>query len=119
VTINLKLPPHPPRLPYDLEIALFRVLEEALANIYRHSQASKADIALAQQADRVQLTVRDYGRGIAAEDLRTFHAPTVELHLGLAGLRERVEELGGEFTVERKRPGTLLRASLPIPKPNT
>jgi len=114
ITVDLKLPPRPKRFSSDAEMALFRVLEEALSNVYRHSRASKVDVVLEQHANRVILTVRDYGRSMTDEQLRLFREPNGDIHLGLASLRERVAELGGQLTVKAENPGTRLRASLPI-----
>jgi signal transduction histidine kinase len=79
-------------LPEDVQIALFRVVQEALTNVVRHSEATGVSIVATAQGSRVRLVVDDDGRGFDTS------APTERL--GLAGIRERVELLGGELRVE-------------------
>ncbi len=79
-------------LPEDVQIALFRVVQEALTNVVRHSEATSVSIVATAQGSRVRLAVDDDGRGFDTS------APTERL--GLAGIRERVELLGGELRVE-------------------
>jgi signal transduction histidine kinase len=79
-------------LPEDVQIALFRVVQEALTNVVRHSEATSVSIVATAHASRVRLVVDDDGRGFDPS------APTDRL--GLAGIRERVELLGGALRVE-------------------
>ena len=106
-TLSARLPQ---RLPEDQEIVLYRVAQEALTNVARHSRASCARVELAETAGTVVLEVHDDGVGFD---------PAGELvggldHFGLAGMRERVELAGGTWTVwSRKGSGTVLTATLP------
>jgi two-component system NarL family sensor kinase len=106
-TLSARLPE---RLPEDQEIVLYRVAQEALTNVARHSRASSAQVELAETADKVVLEVHDDGVGFD---------PAGDLvggldHFGLAGMRERVELAGGTWTVwSRKGAGTVLTATLP------
>jgi signal transduction histidine kinase len=105
-TLSAKLPE---RLPEDQEIVLYRVAQEALTNVARHSRAASARVELAERADKVVLEVHDDGVGFdPASD------PVGGLdHFGLAGMRERVELAGGTWTVwSRKGSGTVLTATL-------
>lgn len=102
------------RLPAAVEMALFRVLEEGLSNVYRHSRTAKVDVTLQQRSDHVVLTIRDYGAGMSATATGQFRRPSPGASLGLMGLRERILELGGELTVKAQKPGTLLRVRVPI-----
>jgi len=106
-TLSARLPE---RLPEDQEIVLYRVAQEALTNVARHSKASSARVELIETAGRVVLEVHDDGVGFD---------PASELvgsldHFGLAGMRERVELAGGTWTVwSREGSGTVLTATLP------
>jgi signal transduction histidine kinase len=79
-------------LPEDVQIALYRAVQEALTNVVRHSGADSVSIVATAQDGRIRLVVDDDGRGFDAS------APTDRL--GLAGIRERVELLGGTLRVE-------------------
>jgi signal transduction histidine kinase len=100
------------RLHKDAEIALFRVLQEALTNVHRHSGAHTVVIDLSCKNDVAILLVKDDGHGIPQDILRRFR----EGHgggIGLAGMRERLAELRGTLSVDASPSGTILRASLP------
>jgi signal transduction histidine kinase len=103
----------PERLPRESEIALFRVLQEALANIHRHSRSRSAEVQLTADAGVLSLTVRDYGVGIAQEQLGRFWSSGAS-GVGLAGMRERMHELGGTFTIDSNADGTSLTVTLPV-----
>jgi PAS domain S-box-containing protein len=101
-----------PRLNGEIETAIFRIIQESLTNIYRHSGSADARVELHLQADRVLIRVRDYGKGAAFEGgLVGALAP---VGLGISGMRERIKQLDGEFRVSRAEPGTLVEASIPL-----
>jgi two-component system NarL family sensor kinase len=102
------------RLPRSMEIALFRVLQESLTNIHRHSGASDAIIQFKHQADVVTLEIRDFGKGIPAERLRLLREVSAETGVGLAGMRERLHELNGKLEIESDGRGTVMRATAPL-----
>jgi signal transduction histidine kinase len=102
------------RLPRPVELGLFRVLQESLTNIHRHSGSSAAEVKLDLMPDRVTLSVRDYGKGIAREVLSGFEAKGTNFGVGLAGMRERMQDLGGELGIERSESGTLISATIPL-----
>ncbi len=114
LNVTLDAPAEPVRLPDAVELALFRVLQEALTNVHRHSGASAADVVLRQDAEQVILEVRDNGRGIPAELLSHFHATGAGMGVGIAGIRERVRELSGKLTLESDGSGTLVRVDIPL-----
>ena len=114
IPVTLDLPPDLPRLPNAVEIALFRVLQESLTNVHRHSESKSAEIYLKTSAGCVTLEVRDHGRGIAAQRLQQMQIYGTHSGVGLAGMRERVRELGGEFEIHSTRAGTVIRASIPL-----
>lgn len=113
VQVTLDAPEELERLPDPIELALFRVLQEALTNVHRHSGASKAYVAIRQHKDHVCMEIRDNGRGIPNELLRQFEATGAGMGVGLAGIRERARELSGRFIVESDINGTLLAIEIP------
>jgi len=102
------------RLPKSVEIALFRVLQESLTNVHRHSGASDASIHFQHAGDAVILEIRDFGKGIPEERLRLLHGVTAETGVGLAGMRERLHELNGRLDIESDARGTRMRATVPL-----
>ena len=99
-----------PRLPRDIEIAVFRIIQESLTNIYRHSESQDARIELAQELDNVVVRVRDFGKGIP-ENKIGLSMPT---GVGISGMKERVKQLNGELRIAKAEPGTLVIATIPI-----
>lgn len=102
------------RLPDAVEIALFRVLQESLTNVHRHSGASEVDICFRREAEAATLQVRDYGRGIPTELLSHLGNPVRHPGVGLAGMRERLNELKGRLEIQPAAPGTRLLAIVPL-----
>jgi two-component system, NarL family, sensor kinase len=102
------------RLPREVETALFRVLQESLTNVHRHSGASEASIHFHREPEAVILEVRDYGRGISEERLRLLSGLRAEVGVGLAGMRERLHQLNGKLEIESDGHGTSMRATLPL-----
>ena len=100
------------RLPKDLETAIFRIMQEALTNIYRHSGSKTAEIQLERQGERVALTIEDQGVGMPAEKLAEIQAQGSGV--GIAGMRERVHHLNGVMTIQSDQKGTKVSVSLPI-----
>jgi signal transduction histidine kinase len=113
IEVKIDLPPDVGRLPKSIELGLFRVLQESLTNIHRHSGSSRAEIALQLFPDKVILDVKDYGRGIPKELLKNFSAEGTNFGVGLAGMRERVRELGGRLEIH-SGPGLLISVTLPL-----
>jgi signal transduction histidine kinase len=114
LNVTLDAPTDLSRLPDAIEVALFRVLQEALTNVHRHSGASAAEILVRQDAEQVVLEVKDNGHGIPQELLRHFHATGAGTGVGIAGIRERVRELGGKLTLESNSSGTLVQVAVPL-----
>ena len=99
-----------PRLPRDIEIAIFRIIQESLTNIYRHSESQDARIELIREMDSVTVRIRDFGKGIPKEKTEAAAIPGV----GISGMKERVKQLQGELKISRAEPGTLVQATMPI-----
>jgi two-component system, NarL family, sensor kinase len=102
------------RLPKSMETALFRVLQESLTNVHRHSGASDAIVHFKHQPEAVILEVIDFGKGIPSERLRRLNGFSAETGVGLAGMRERVYELNGKLEIESDSRGTSVRAMVPL-----
>ena len=96
------------RLPRDIETAVFRIVQESLTNIYRHSGSEDARIEIIQDVDRVKVRIRDFGKGLPEASAR------VNAGVGISGMRERVKQLNGELSVTRAEPGTLVEANIPL-----
>lgn len=107
--------PNLERLPRDVEMVLFRALQESLTNVHRHSRSPRVDIRIEVENGQATMVVRDYGQGFGSERLETFRGGS-HLGVGLAGMRERVTELGGILEILSEKPGTSVRVTLPIAK---
>jgi len=112
---NLELSARP-RLTKDEELVFFRILQESLTNVLRHSGSAAVDIGLNSDKDDAILTIRDYGQGIPAKTLRSFRETAAGVGVGLGGMKQRVRELGGHLRVESNEGGTCITATLPLKK---
>jgi PAS domain S-box-containing protein len=106
------------RLSLDTETAIFRIVQESLANIHRHSESSVASIRISRGEDDVRLEVQDHGKGISPEKQSPDKAG-----VGIRGMRERVRQLGGTFEVRSSGEGTVVLARFAVesrpPRPAT
>jgi anti-sigma regulatory factor (Ser/Thr protein kinase) len=114
VTVSLDIATDHERLPMSMEIALFRILQESLTNVHRHSGAGQITVCLRRQVGQVILEVRDDGCGIPAERLARLQNASAETGVGLAGMRERLSEFNGELEIESDGHGTTMRAIVPL-----
>jgi PAS domain S-box-containing protein len=103
------------RLPQELETAVFRIVQEALTNIQRHSGSAIARIRLNRQGRLLRLEVQDEGRGMPQE-LRDHQSALLASGIGIAGIQQRVRELGGQMEFQSVDRGTQLAVTLPIPE---
>jgi len=110
IKIDVKVPADFERLPRDVELALFRVVQEGLANVRRHSRSATATILLEKSERLVTLEVRDAGTGMPVEQLVRMRNQTGELGVGIAGMHERLHQLGGQLEIESSAQGTVVRA---------
>jgi signal transduction histidine kinase len=113
VAVDSDLPDNEDRLPRDLELTLFRVLQEALANIQRHSKSTKVDVHFEANPKWTTLSIHDNGVGIPPEVVKTFLEDGAHVGVGLAGMRERVRERNGQFDLSSDSSGTSLSATFP------
>ena len=100
-----------PRLTPQFETAIFRIVQEAMTNVFRHSEATHSSVTLVRDQRNVSVEVRDNGKGLNEEILR-FRPGT--LGVGIGGMRQRVEEFGGELRLTNARPGTLVEVIIPV-----
>ena len=115
IAVDLDLSSDFGRLPQDFETAIFRVVQECLTNILRHSESQVARVSIARSANDVRIEVRDQGKGISPEKLSEMgDSPT--LGVGLRGMRERIRQLGGilELSSDGAGKGTLVTVQLPV-----
>jgi PAS domain S-box-containing protein len=121
IQTELEISPNFARLSRELETAIFRIIQESLTNIHRHSGSAKASIRLTLDGNQVFLTISDQGKGMppeaTPEEQNALEEPKKnrKLGVGIAGMRERVLQLGGQFEVAAGNPGTVIKAVFPIP----
>jgi signal transduction histidine kinase len=108
IAVTFNGPEEIPELPKNLELAMFRVLQEALTNVHRHSRTRKAEVHVEQADHKVALRVKDYGIGIPAEKLAQFRASGTGVGVGLAGMTQRAKEQGGTLRVASDSMGTVI-----------
>jgi two-component system NarL family sensor kinase len=99
-----------PRLPPEFETAVFRIVQEALNNVFRHSGASNGWVTLKQRDGQLIVTVRDDGKGI---DAGVVECRANSIGVGIGGMRQRLKEFGGELQLQNCNPGTLVEVSVP------
>jgi len=122
--IKIKAARFPERLPMPIEVALFRIAQEACANIRKHARARRVTISLAEEWGRVVLAVQDDGVGFDMQNNRSRQSDDIVIdddlvvpasHFGFIGIQERVAQLGGTFQVKSKPgEGTTIRVEMPL-----
>jgi PAS domain S-box-containing protein len=115
IRTKLELPTQWERLPLEPELCLFRIAQESLVNIHRHSGSATAAVRLTRAAGEIALEISDEGRGIGAE-LQEKLLAGQNTSVGLCGMRERVRQLGGSLEIQSSGKGTSIRAVLPVPR---
>jgi two-component system CheB/CheR fusion protein len=114
IQVDLSLPDSLNRMPEEIELALFRVVQEALNNIHRHSEAKRTRIELLQRPGMATLTVSDDGKGVPAAMLLS-EGETKPLGVGILGMRERLAQFGGTLEIRNGHKGATVVARVPIP----
>jgi len=109
IRVNLEMPKRLRRMSRELETTLFRVLQEGLTNIHRHSGSAVADIRITLDPNSIKLEIRDYGRGMPAHSKNL----TPAFGVGILGMRERLTQLNGRLEIFSTESGTTLWATLP------
>jgi len=113
IPVDLEIAPDLGRLPRDLETTIFRMVQECLTNIHRHSGSPTASIRIARNSNHVSVAVRDRGKGMSTDNYRNSFGP-ITPGVGIQGMRERVRQLGGHLQIHSGSSGTTVRATLPL-----
>jgi PAS domain S-box-containing protein len=113
IQVELDLPAGEARLPRDLELVIFRIVQESLTNVHRHSGSPSAKISIRRAVGSIVLEIRDVGKGISSE--RQVELTTARAGVGVRGMEERVRQFGGTLEVRSNENGTIVAVTLPIP----
>jgi signal transduction histidine kinase len=113
IDISADIPQPEHRLPQNLELTLYRVLQESLNNIQRHSRSMRAEVILRIDRNVVTLRIKDFGRGIPSEKLAAFHSSGKSTGVGLLSMKERVREQRGELEIGSHDTGTEIVVKIP------
>jgi signal transduction histidine kinase len=113
VTVNLLLP-ELPRLNREVELALFRAVQESLTNVHRHSGSSRVEVNVVLEPRQVRMTIRDNGKGIPPERLHALLQSGGLAGVGVAGMRERMRDLGGSLDIQSDGSGTAVIVQVPL-----
>lgn len=113
IKVDLDLPEDFGRLPSEMETAIFRVVQESLTNIHRHSGSAVAKIQLQHRADQVVVEVADKGKGIPKDKLEEMSSSGTP-GVGIRGMRERLRQLGGTLDIDSEKSGTVVAVRLPL-----
>jgi PAS domain S-box-containing protein len=112
IDVKLEVSPDLGRLPGDMEMTIFRIVQESLTNIHRHSGSHSARISLLRDAEEVCLQIQDNGRGMPSSKNGGPHR--ARTGVGIQGMHERVKQLGGRFMVSSNGEGTQVTAAFPL-----
>jgi signal transduction histidine kinase len=118
IDVDLDCPTDFGRLPREVETAIFRLIQECLTNIHRHSGSATATIHLQHESDELVVSVQDNGKGIPTEKLDEMTLPGTA-GIGITGMRERVRQLGGTLAIDSNHNGTKIAARIPVPEMDT
>jgi signal transduction histidine kinase len=112
--VNLQLPERFERLPRETETVLFRIVQELLINIHRHAKSKTAAIRLRRDGEMLALEVKDQGHGIPRASRMHIMSGGGVAGVGIAGMRERIDQLGGSVEIKSTDRGTTVRVKLPL-----
>lgn len=115
IEVQCEIPEEMERLPQAVELVLFRILQEALTNVHRHSGATVATVSLCSDGGCLRFEICDNGHGIPEQHLTRMNK-TNGTGVGIAGMRERIRELGGEMRIQSSRSGTIMSFTFSQPK---
>jgi PAS domain S-box-containing protein len=113
LSIELDIPADFGRLAPDVELAIFRLVQECLTNIHRHSGSKTAVIRIARESDKICAEVQDHGKGMSPERFAEVQSQGAGVGVGIRGMRERVRQAHGELTVDSNALGTTITAVFP------
>jgi signal transduction histidine kinase len=115
IEVKLEIAEDFPRLTEEAETSIFRTVQECLTNIHRHSGSPTAEICLQRRDGKLEIEVRDKGKGISGHRQKAIGAPG-PIGVGVRGMRERWRQLGGSLEILSTANGTIVKASIPEPK---
>jgi signal transduction histidine kinase len=115
IAVNLEIAGDFGRLPTDMEIAIFRMVQECLTNVHRHSNSETGEVHLLRDADRVWVEIKDRGKGIPLEKQLALSS-SQQGGVGFRGMRERIQQLGGRLEIHSDEGGTIVKAMMPVAK---
>jgi signal transduction histidine kinase len=113
IPVSLELASDFGRVSRDLETTVFRIVQECLTNIHRHSKSPSAKIRIVRDEANVIVEVQDFGKGIPPSTVQGESRP-LTIGVGIQGMRERVRQLGGRFELISDPSGTTIRATMPV-----
>ena len=102
------------RLPREMELVIFRLVQECLTNIHRHSESETASIRIVREPNQITLDIRDQGKGMSSERLAEIQSG--RSGVGIGGMRERLRQFEGTMNIESDSSGTRVFATIPLPK---
>jgi signal transduction histidine kinase len=114
LSINVDIPEDLGRFPHEMELMIFRLVQECLTNIHRHSGSKTAEIRIWRAANNVILEVQDEGKGIPANRLAEIQAHGAGV--GIRGMRERIRRFEGQMEISSDESGTTVSFKFPVPK---
>ncbi len=117
LSIELNIPGDFGRLAPDVELAIFRLVQECLTNIHRHSGSKTAVIRIIREPDKIYAEVQDHGKGMSPERFAEVQSQGAGVGVGIRGMRERVRQAHGELTVDSNALGTTITAIFPATRP--
>jgi signal transduction histidine kinase len=103
--VDVQVPQDVPRLPHELEISVFRIVQESLTNVHKHAEAKTVKICIDRSLAALTVRVEDDGKGLPEDHV---------LGVGLTGMQERVRQLQGTFQVSSSTNGTAIIATIPM-----
>jgi signal transduction histidine kinase len=115
IKVEMAIPPEFRRLSDQMEITIFRFVQECLTNIHRHSGSDTATITIRQDDHTVVVEIKDAGKGIPLE--KQLDLSSGRTGVGFRGMRERLRQFGGDLNIQSDHNGTSVSARIPLPSP--
>jgi signal transduction histidine kinase len=114
IDATIEVPEDLERLPADMEIAIFRAVQESLTNVHRHSGSRSCSVKVTEDKHHFRVQIRDNGKGISTDKQRSLRSSGGGV--GLRGMQERLRQLGGTLQIESSSDGTVVTLTLPRPE---
>jgi two-component system, NarL family, sensor kinase len=111
--VGLEIPADFGRLPDETEITIFRIVQECLTNIHRHSGSDTASVAIREEQHNLIVEIKDAGKGIPLH--KQLELSSGRAGVGFRGMRERLKQFGGDLDIQSGSSGTLVTAVMPLP----